>query len=195
MKRRIIRASVVTAAEDVAVTDKKYPEGYIELQKAMQRVRHLIEQHVDDKLEPYAYWDQISAGMFAGIVAISKCCEDMQTGVTSSTEASVSIMCGLDDKYPRVVQVDGRFYELDDRYWVKTVVVPGDQFNHDTLGPAFDIIEDHSLDQGTDEGGAHHIDISDRIQGVDDTGYQILKDADIYADSSKYDVVMLMHLN
>ena len=198
MKRRIIRGpSSITAADDVAVSEKKYPESYIKLQKSIQNLRHLIDETVDDRLEGYALWDSIQASLLDGIQAIASCCEDMQSGIISSTGGNnrTYIRADLDDKYPKVIQVDGKFYEVEDSDFRKCVVIPEHKFNKDELGPAFDVIENYSLDSGTDELGSHYIDIQIAIKDVPDAEFEVLKAAEIYADSHDFDVVLLCHMN
>lgn len=174
MKRRIIRSA--------SLQGSAYPEAYIKLQKALQDVRHLIEECVDEGLEDYAAWNEISHGLFLGIQAVSRACRDADTAVESST--AINAATGG----RRFIQFDESFAEVSDDAWYAAVRIAFQDYSalpeevKDTLG-------DLGLVRGEDDEGYIYIDVEDRIAGANTYGLDLLASADICKNSKTYEVI------
>lgn len=181
MKRRIIRATEANAS-------KPYPEAYIKLQKSLQDLRHLIDECVDEGLEDYAAWDEISQGLFSGIQAISKACRDLDTSSAAVQSSTQPVLAGQYEGYSKFIQFDGVFAEIPNDCWYLVVRIPLADYRS-IPEDVKDLMADYGMPRGEDEEGYLYIDVEDRIKGADSEHINIFKQHDICPDSKKYQVV------
>lgn len=174
MKRRIIRAN----------TQKNYPEAYIQLQRALQEVRHLIDECVDSGLEDYAAWDEISRGLFDGIKAISKACRDADEPVTSATHIVASSGANI----RKFIQFDGQVAELEADDWYEAVRIHRTDYAK-LSEDVKETIGDLGLLRSEDEEGYYYVDVGERIDFANDEGLLLLERAGLLGPNRKYEVV------
>ena len=172
MKRRIIRAN----------TGKAYPESYIQLQRAMQDLRHQIDATVDYPLESFADWDGLSALLLSSINAIGRCCEKLEGEVTSSTKI---VGAGNVRSF---IQFDESFAEVPEDAWYMALRVPSKDYEK-LSDNVKELIGEYALLRGEDEERYMYIDVDDRLNGESAEVIEQLAAEGISRTNPKYELI------